>query len=125
MSIDSRLTVLPPFQIRSIRFGTDNALVAGAFSRVEGIAVDDRGWLFVSDSESTIADIVALDGHDGDLDVPNWSMTRKHRSRPLSGSVGIWLCERCFDRYLKAGNFSFLVRSPADSESRNGGGSST
>src|SRR5262249_31945088 len=75
MSIDSRLAVLPQFQIRSIRSGTENAVVTGAFSRVEGIAVDDRGWLFVSDAESSIADIVALDSRDADLDVPNWSMT--------------------------------------------------
>jgi len=40
-------------------------------------------------------------------------------------SVGIWLCETCFDRYLKTGDFSFLVRSAADGEPRNGGGSST
>ena len=25
-------------------------------------------------------------------------------------SVGIWLCEVCFDRYLSRGDFSFLVR---------------
>jgi len=40
-------------------------------------------------------------------------------------SVGIWLCEGCFDRYLKAADFSFLVRSSADGESRNRGSSST
>jgi len=28
-------------------------------------------------------------------------------------SVGIWLCDGCFDRYLKAGDFSFLMRSSA------------
>jgi hypothetical protein len=38
-------------------------------------------------------------------------------------SVGIWLCEGCFDRYLKPGDFSFLVRtSPAD-EARDRGSS--
>jgi len=25
-------------------------------------------------------------------------------------SIGIWLCEECFDRYLGRGDFSFLVR---------------
>ena len=25
-------------------------------------------------------------------------------------SIGIWLCEECFDRYLRCGDFSFLVR---------------
>src|SRR5262249_32206405 len=31
-------------------------------------------------------------------------------------SVGIWLCERCFNRYLKRGDFSFLVGSSAADE---------
>src|SRR5436309_489031 len=90
MSIDSRLTVLPQFQIRSIRPGNENALVTGAFSRVERIAVNDRGWLFVSDAESSIADIVALDGRNANLDVPNWSMS----DRLHEGATLPWLNSR-------------------------------
>jgi predicted Zn-ribbon and HTH transcriptional regulator len=30
-------------------------------------------------------------------------------------SVGLWLCERCFDRYLGRQDFSFLVRRSANS----------
>jgi hypothetical protein len=248
MSVDARLAVLPQFQIRSIRPATEKALVTGVFSRVEGIAVDDRGWLFVSESESSIADIVTLQGQLAGLDVPNWSMTEHvrigatlpwldsrwqardlaflldsakewqrvkyhatdavvfakrvlrcehcgwtgnpgaqlhvcpkcasdlkdgeifgnqeagfpldpdarfvetrsgfwdhdhclicdiaigreapsgYRESSFAGgpnSVGIWLRERCFDRYLKAGDFSFLVRSSANDESQNRGSSST
>ena len=70
----SGLEILPQFQIRVISLGPQTALVTGTFSRVDGIAVDHRGWLFVSESESSIADIVTLEGNVADLDVPNWSM---------------------------------------------------
>jgi hypothetical protein len=240
MAADPRLEILPHFQIQAINRGTESALITGAFSRLDGIAVDVRGWLFVSASESSIADVITLQGQLAGLDVPNWSMTDhlnagatlpwlgsrwqardiaflldrtnkwqrvKHKATdavvfakkvlrcghcgwtgnpgaqlhvcpkcsnelkeaeilgnqeaafPLDpearsvetrngfwdhdhclicdvaigreaasgyressfaggpNSVGIWLCERCFDRYLKTGDFSFLVRSSTDSES--------
>jgi hypothetical protein len=246
--VDPRLDILAKFQIQAITRGTDTAVVTGPFSRVEGIAIDHRGWLFVSDSESSIADIVTLEGKVAGLEVPNWSMTdhlhegatlpwldsrwqardlaflldrtrewqrvnykatdavvfakrvlrceqcgwtgdlgaglrvcpkcsadlketeifgNQEASLPLDrdvrpvetrsglwdhdhclicdvaigrdapsgyressfadgpNSVGIWLCERCFDRYLKAGDFSFLGRSSADDESQNRGSSLT
>ena len=248
MAADPRLEVLPQFQIQAINRRTESALITGVFSRLDGIAVDARGWLFVSESESSIADIVTLQGQLASLDVPTWSMTDHvtvdamlpwldsrwqardvaflldrakewqrvnyqatdavvfakkvlrcghcgwtgnpgpelhvcpkcshdlkeveifgnqeaafaldpearfvetrsgfwdhdhclicdraigrdvpsgYRESSFAGgpnSVGIWLCETCFDRYLKTGDFSFLVRSPADGEPRNGGGSST
>jgi hypothetical protein len=75
MSVDPRLDVLPKFQIRAISPGTETTLVTGTFSRAEGIAIDYRGWLFVSESESSIADIVTLKGKVAGLEVPNWSMT--------------------------------------------------
>lgn len=75
MSVDPRLDILAKFQIQAISRGTETALVTGTFSRVEDIAVDDRGWLFVSESESSVADIKTLAGNVAGLDVPNWSMT--------------------------------------------------
>jgi hypothetical protein len=248
MTTDSRLEILPRFQVQVINRGIEAALITGTFSRVEGITVDARGWLFVSESESSIADVVTLQGQLAGLDVPNWSMTEHvrvgatlpwldsrwqardvaflldrakewqrvkyqatdavvfakkvlrcarcgwtgnpgaqlhvcpkcsndlkdgeifgnqeaafpldpdarfvetrsgfwdhehclicdvaigsealwgYREASFAGgpnSVGIWLCERCFDRYLKAGDFRFLVRSSADDESQNRGSSST
>src|SRR5262249_46546036 len=75
MSTDPRLQILPQFQIRGITLGAESALITGPFSRIEGIAVGDRGWLFVSETESSIADIVTLDSESAGLDVRNWSMT--------------------------------------------------
>jgi hypothetical protein len=247
MTLDPRLDVLPKFHVRTIaQANAESMLVSGTFSRPEQIAFDDRGWLFVSETESTIADVVSVDGTGASLDVPNWAMTDhvhegatlpwldsrwqardlaflldrtrewqlvKHKATdavvfakrvlrceqcgwtgdvgaglracpkcssdlketeifgnheaafPLDpdarlvetrsglwdhdhclicdvavgrdapwgyressfaggpNSVGIWLCEGCFDRYLKPGDFSFLVRtSPAD-EARDRGSS--
>jgi hypothetical protein len=62
MSVDSRLDILPKFQIQAISPGKETTLVTGAFTQVKGLAVDHRGWLFVSESESSIADIVTLEG---------------------------------------------------------------
>ena len=218
MSVDSRLDILPKFQIRAISPGAETTLVTGTFTRAECVAIEDRGWLFVSETESSIADILTLESKLAGLAVPNWSMvaflldgTREWQrikyeatdavvfakktlrctecgwtgdvsGTPLQGcpkcssklkeveifgnreaafpldvnarfveirtglwdhdhclicdlaigrdpwgyressfasgpnSVGIWLCERCFDRYVNRGDFSFLVRSstPAD-----------
>jgi hypothetical protein len=75
MAADPRLEILPRFQIQAINRGTESALITGVFSRLDGIAGDARGWLFVSESESSIADIVTLQGQLAGLDVPNWSMT--------------------------------------------------
>src|SRR6516225_3472028 len=75
MIADSRLEILPRFQVQAINRGTETALITGTFSRVEGIAVDARGWPFVSESESSIAEVVTLKGELAGLDVPNWSMT--------------------------------------------------
>lgn len=75
MSIDHRLAVLPQFRIEAINRGADTALVTGTFSRVDGVAIDARGWLFVSESQSSIADVVTLHGQLAGLDVPHWSMT--------------------------------------------------
>jgi hypothetical protein len=241
MTTDPRLEILPQFQIRAFSLGPKTALVTGTFSRAEGIAIDHRGWLFVSESESSIADIVTLEGNVAGLDVPNWSMTdhlhegatlpwldSRWQARDLAflldrtrewqrvkykatdavvfakkvlrceqcgwtghagadlhacpkcsndlkeaeifgnqeaafpldadarlvetrsgfwdhdhclicdvaigrdapwgyressfaggpNSVGIWFCEGCFDRYLKPGDFSFLVRTSVDDEAR-------
>ena len=237
MAADPRLEILPQFQVQAIKRGPDTALITGTFSRVEGIALHSRGWLFVSESESSIADVVTLKGELAGLDVPNWSVTNHlhvgavlpwldsrwqardlaflldrtkkwqrvnyestdavvfakrvlrcdqcgwtgnpesqlhacpkcsndlkeieifgnqeaafpldadarfvetrsgfwdhdhclicdvaigreapsgYRETSFAGgpnSVGIWLCERCFDRYLNAGDFSFLLRSSTD-----------
>jgi hypothetical protein len=50
---------LPQFQVQAIDRGAETALVTGTFSRVEGVAIDARAWLFVSGSESSIADVVS------------------------------------------------------------------
>jgi hypothetical protein len=242
MSVDPRLDVLPTLQITAISSGAETTLVTGIFRRRECVAIEDRGWLFVSETESSIADIITLDDDAAGLDVPNWSLTnhlhegavlpwldsrwqardlaflldqtrewqrvnyratdavvfakntlrctqcgwtgsatgtdlqtcpkcsgqlRKveifghreaafpldadarvvetrtafwdhdhclicdvaigrdassgYRESSFAGgpnSVGIWLCERCFDRYVRRGDFSFLVRSSADAEPR-------
>jgi hypothetical protein len=76
MNGDTRLDILPKFQIRAISPGAETTLVTGIFTRAEGIAISDRGWLFVSETDSSIADIVTLDSNVADLDVPNWSVTR-------------------------------------------------
>jgi hypothetical protein len=246
MTTDPRLEILPLFQIRAISLGPQTALVTGTFSRAEGIAIDHRGWLFVSESESSIADIVTLEGKAAGLDIPNWSMTdhlhegatlpwldSRWQARDLAflldrtkewqrvkykatdavvlakkvlrceqcgwtgdsgaellvcpkcsgdlketeifgnheatfpldsdarlvetrsglwdhdhclicdvaigrdapwgyressfaggpNSVGLWLCEGCFDRYLKPGDFSFLVRTFVDDDARDRGSS--
>jgi len=75
MVADSRLEILPQFQVQAINRGPEIALITGTFNRVEGVAVDARGWLFVSESESSIADVVTLERELAGLDVPNWSMT--------------------------------------------------
>ena len=75
MTADPRLEILPQFQVQAIDRGAETALVTGTFSRVEGVAIDARAWLFVSGSESSIADVVTLQGQLAGLDVPNWSMT--------------------------------------------------
>jgi len=100
MSEDPRLAVLSQFQIRSMRPGTEDALVTGTFSRVEDIAVTDRGWLFVSNAESAIADIAALDGRVADLVVPNWSLT----AHMYVGATLLWL-----DGWWQARDVVFLL----------------
>jgi len=91
MTADPRLEVLPRFHIRAISQGTETALVTGTFSPIEGIAVGHRGWLFVSESESSIADIVSVDGKVAGLDVPNWSMTSHlHKSATLPWLDSRW-----------------------------------
>jgi hypothetical protein len=61
MTLDPRLDVLPRFHVRTIApANAESMLVSGMFSRPEQIAVDDRGWLFVSETESTIADVLSV-----------------------------------------------------------------
>jgi hypothetical protein len=57
---------------------------------VDGIAVGDRAWLFVSEEESSIADILTMDGDAAELDVPNWAMTRHVHE----AAVFPWLYDR-------------------------------
>jgi hypothetical protein len=92
MILDPRLDVLPRFHVRTIaQAKAASALVSGTFSRPEQIAVDDRGWLYVSESESTIADVVSVDGTGASLDVPNWSMTGHiHEGAVLPWLHGRW-----------------------------------
>jgi hypothetical protein len=92
MTLDSRLDVLPRFHVRAIaQANADSMLVSGTFSRPEQIAVDDRGWLFVSETESTIADVMSVDGTGASLDVPNWSMTgHVHEGAVLPWLDGRW-----------------------------------
>jgi hypothetical protein len=75
MGVDSRLDILSTFQLRSISPGGETTLVISNFNRPEHVSVEDRGWLFVSETESSIGDIVTLDGDGASIDVPNWSMT--------------------------------------------------
>lgn len=75
MVVDARLEILPHFQIQAINRGTESALITGAFSRLDGVALNARGWLFVSENEPSIADVVTLQSQLAGLDVPNWSMT--------------------------------------------------
>jgi hypothetical protein len=77
MTLDPRLDVLPRFHVRTVApANAESMLVSGMFSAPDQIAVDDRGWLFVSETESTIADVVSLDSAGASLDVPHWSMTK-------------------------------------------------
>ena len=86
--MDSRLEVLSRFHVRTVApLTAETMLVSGSFTRPEQIAVDDRGWLFVSETESTIADVVSVDSAGAGLDVPNWSMTRHVQE----GAVFPWL----------------------------------
>jgi hypothetical protein len=100
MTVDPRLDILPKFQIRAISLGTETTLVTGSFSRAECVAVDDRGWLFVSETESSIADIVTLDSDAAGLNVPNWSMTYHVHE----GAVLPWL-----DSRWQARDLAFLL----------------
>ena len=92
MTLDPRLDVLPRFHVRTIaQANAESMLVSGTFSRPEQIAVDDRGWLFVSETESTIADVVSVDGTGASLDVPNWSITgHVHEGAVLPWLDGRW-----------------------------------
>ncbi len=75
MTLDPRLDVLPRFHVHTIaKANAESTLVSGTLSRPEQIAVGDRAWLFVSETESTIADVVSVDGTGASLEVPNWSM---------------------------------------------------
>ena len=100
MSVDPRLDVLPTFQITAIKVGAETTLVTGIFSRPECAAVEDRGWLFVSETESSIADIITLDDAAAGLDIPNWSMTRHVQD----GAVLPWL-----DAHWQARDLAFLL----------------
>lgn len=100
MSMDPRLDILPRFQVSEIRPGTETTLVTGIFSRPEYVAIEDRGWLFVSETESSIADIITLDDDAAGLDVPNWSMT----DHLHEGAVLPWL-----DSRWQARDLAFLL----------------
>ena len=100
MSPDPRLDVLPTFQITAISSEAETTLVTGIFSRPECVAVEDRGWLFVSETESSIADIITLDDAAAGLDIPNWSMTRHVQE----AAVLPWL-----DAHWQARDLAFLL----------------
>lgn len=100
MSVDARLDLLPKFQIRAVSHGSETTLVTGIFDRPECVAVDGRGWLFVSETESSIADIVTLDSDSASLDVPSWSMTQHVHE----GGVLPWL-----DSGWQARDLAFLL----------------
>ena len=88
MTLDPRLDILPRFHVRTVAARTaETMLVSGIFSRPQQIAVEDRGWLFVSETESSIADVLSLDNGSACLDVPNWSMIRHLHE----GAVLPWL----------------------------------
>ena len=93
MRLDSRLDILPKFQIRAISSGAETTLVTGTFTRTECVAIQDRGWLFVSETESSIADVVTLESDVAGLDVPS---TVKRFPSPVpereSGSSAISEC---------------------------------
>jgi hypothetical protein len=92
MTLDPRLDALPRFHVRTVAPRTaETILVSGSFTRPEHISLDDRGWLFVSETESTIADVVSVDRAGAGLDVPNWSMTRHvHQGAVLPWLDGRW-----------------------------------
>jgi hypothetical protein len=101
MTLDPRLDALPRFHVRTVAPRTaETMLVSGRFTRPEHISLDDRGWLFVSETESTIADVVSVDCAGAGLDVPNWSMT-KHVHE---GAVLPWL-----DCRWQARDLAFLL----------------
>src|SRR5262245_6324414 len=100
MAADPRLEILSQFQVQAISRGPDTVLITGTFSRVEGIALHTRGWLFVSEGESSIADVVTLEGELAGLDVPNWSMT----DHAHEGAILPWL-----DSRWQARDLAFLL----------------
>jgi hypothetical protein len=88
MTLDPTLDALPRFHVRTVApANAESTVVSGMFSRPEEVAIDDRGWLYVSDTESTIADVLSLDSGGAGLDIPNWSMTR----HVYEGAVLPWL----------------------------------
>jgi hypothetical protein len=105
MSVDPRLDILPKLQIQAISRGTETTLVTGTFTRVECVAIEDRGWLFVSEKGSSIADIVTLESNVAGLDVPNWSMTHHLHE----GAVLPWL-----DSRWQARDLAFLLDGTRD-----------
>jgi hypothetical protein len=92
MILDPRLDVLPRFHVRTIAPAkAESILVSGTFGRPEQVSVDNRGWLFVSETESTIADVISVDGSGAGLDVPRWSMTEHvHEGAVLPWLDGRW-----------------------------------
>ena len=100
MTLDPRLDVLPRFHVGSVAPNAESMLVSGMFNRPEHIAVDDRGWLFVSEAESTIADVLSVDDGGAALDVPSWSMTRHVRE----GAILPWL-----DCHWQARDLAFML----------------
>ena len=100
MDADPKLAMLPRFIVRAIAPGNDTTLLDGSFDHQEGIAAGNRGWLFVSETESTIGDVVVLSDGVARLDIPNWSMT----SHIHVGTVLPWL-----DGRWQARDLAFLL----------------
>jgi len=85
------LGVLPKFQVRSIAPGRDTTLVDGVFGETKAVRAGDPGWLFVSELESSIGEILTLERDHATIDVPNWAMTHHvHVGAELPWLHGYW-----------------------------------
>ena len=101
--MNSKLDVLPRFTIRNISpvsTPEDNVIVDGTFAPAERIRAGDRGWLFATDTDWPLADVVSLDADAARLDVHGWTITS-----PLEAGLSLpWL-----SIYWNARDVAFLM----------------
>jgi hypothetical protein len=88
---NSKLDILPRFTIRNISpVKDDSVVIEGTFTRPDQIAVGDSGWLFATDSDWPLADVMSKEEHAARLRVMSSSITS-----PLETGTSLpWLSDR-------------------------------